>query len=90
MRARETQDTALTADLNAVNTGLTDPLYKANMANMLAMTQCLAIAGCILRTAVGTALLVDLPSLFPVLRPLPDHPSHPQTSQRPGQSVPAH
>jgi len=45
MQACETQGTALAADLNAVkaDTGLTDPLFRANMANMLATTQRLTI-----------------------------------------------
>ena len=45
MQACETQGTALAADLSAVkaDTGLTDPLFRANMANMLATTQRLTI-----------------------------------------------
>ena len=44
MQACETQGTALAADLNAVkaDTGLTGPLF---IADMLAITQCLAIEG---------------------------------------------
>jgi len=68
-------------DVTFTHTIFTDPLYEANMSNMLAMTQCLVIERynriyffdqpervensrfCVLRTAVGTALPVDLPSL---------------------------
>lgn len=45
VQACEAQGTALAADLNAVkaDAGFLDPMYKANMANMLAVTQRLAI-----------------------------------------------
>ena len=45
MQACETQGTALAADLNAVkaDAGLTDPLFKVNMANFHALTQRLTI-----------------------------------------------
>jgi hypothetical protein len=45
MQACETQGTTLAADLNAVkaDAGLTDPLFKVNMANFHALTQRLTI-----------------------------------------------